>query len=588
MAHEKNELMKNDKVNNIKVLPEDIVNKISAGEVIERPSSVVKELIENSIDAKADNIFVSIKQGGKKIIEVKDNGIGMSKTDLLICTDRFTTSKISSVEDIYNIKTLGFRGEALSSIAAVSKIEVTSKNESSKTAVKLIIENDKKEVEDASNTRGSIIKVRDLFYKVPVRLKFLKSVDTETSHIYDLIFKLAIVNHDIKFVLEAEGKELLNVVEVETLKERIYQLFGNEILKNIIEIDYKNNEIELKGFISKPDFVKSNRNYQYIFVNNRSVAEKTISHALISAYGSLIPTGKYPAGILFINIDPSKIDVNIHPTKREIKFMDANLVHNIVVNALEEALKKERPIPYISAGININKEIPKENIQNKFTIKEHGNSKNEYKILEERANVIKGLINDGQMEPKIKPVLQVRLMYIIAEAEDGIYIIDQHVAHEKYLYERIKTSAGFRIGTQAYLTPISLKLNYSQSKVLNKYLKDLQNLGFDIENFGKDTFIIRGIPVILTDINAEKMLLEVVDEMQDELTKKHSANESKDNFIKSIACHSAIRAGHKLTYEEMLKLINDFMKCDLPYCPHGRPGLVKIDFDELDKKFKRT
>jgi len=555
----------------IKILSTETIKKISAGEVIERPVSVVKELVENSIDAQADKIYVEVKNGGKKLIRVKDNGIGMNKEDIFLSVDRYATSKISSIDDIYKIRSLGFRGEALSSISAVSKLEIISKDENSEVAYKLTVINGEKKIEECTSSRGTVVSVMDLFYNVPVRLKFLKSIETETSHIYNLIFKFAISNVNISFRLEIDGNVSLNVLAVKSLKERLYELLGKEFIDNLLEVKFKNEEIEVFGYIGKPDFSKTTKNYQYIFVNNRIITDKVISHAVLSGYENLIPHNRYPVCILFINIDPSKIDINIHPTKREIKFINTNLVHSSMVNAIKETLRKEKPLPKV---------FPEK-------VTTTNNTTSYYKILETRTNTISELIKDFDAELIAKPIQQLKLMYILAESDDGIYIIDQHVAHEKVLYEKLSKSSLSQNVTQYYLTPISLELNFSQSNILNKYLKDLLNLGFDIENFGKNTFLIRGIPMFLKESNAEKILIKVIDEVSEDFANSNLVKEDKNVFIRAVACHSAVRAGDKLTYDEMVKLVNEFLKCDIQYCPHGRPGLIKISFDEIGKKFGR-
>ncbi|MFH1825101.1 MAG: DNA mismatch repair endonuclease MutL [Candidatus Firestonebacteria bacterium] len=574
-------------MNKIKVLSEETIKRISAGEIIERPVSVTKELIENSIDAQATEIFVEIKQGGKKLIKVKDNGLGMNKEDIILCIDRHTTSKISSMDDVYKIKTLGFRGEALSSMAAVSRLEIRSIDNDSKIGAKLTVINGKKKLEKCAFPRGTMVAVADIFYNIPVRLKFLKSIETEASHIYNLIFKLAIANNNISFKLEVDGRSSLNVLAVKTLKERLYELFGKEFVDNLMEIKFKNEEVEIFGYIGKPDFTKPTKNSQYIFVNNRLVVDKSISHAISSGYEALVPHNRFPVCILFVNINPSKIDINIHPTKREIKFMNTNLVYNSIMNAVQEILRKEKPLPKIfpeAEAEAIKGHIP-------FGCVPIINEYN-YKVLETRTNTIGELMQNYQTESKVVPIIQIKSMYILAESKDGIYIIDQHVAHEKVIYEKLskhsEDKSNPRVGkTQYFLVPISLKLNFSQSSILDKSLNDLLDLGFDIENFGKNTFLLRGTPEFLKDTNVEKMLVEIIDTLSEDIVSNNLVKDGKENLLRSIACHSAVRAGDKLTYEEMSRLVNEFLNCDLQYCPHGRPGLIKINFDEIDRKFKR-
>ena len=568
----------------IRVLPEELVKKISAGEVIERPSSVVKELIENSIDAKAERISVEIRQGGTKLIKVRDDGLGMEPEDLKICADRHTTSKIKELEDIYNISTLGFRGEALSSIAAVSKLEVVSYNKKAKSAYKLIVTGKNKEVVEAEAAVGTLISVKDLFYNVPARLKFLKSPETETGHINDVIHMLAIYNFAISFEFKADGRTLLFVEKVKSMKERLYQLFGDKGVKGLILMKSERSGIKIDGFISSPQELKNSRKYIYTFVNGRLVNEKTINHAIVSGFGNLIPFGKYPFAVLNIEINPGLIDVNVHPTKREIKFSNGSVVHNVVEGGIKAALINEKPVPMIK----VENGISGTGITNTgyFPGTGEGLTGSIPAAFENRASFVQEvLVNEKKY--RLKPLYQAKKMYIIAADDEAVYIIDQHVAHEKILYEKLKEKKQ-SYGSQQLLVSVSISLKYKQAKILTDNLKAFKLYGFDIEAIGKDTFMINGVPDFLTGRNAESVLIEVIEQLEEDMPNSNTVKDKADTIIKTIACHSAVRAGDELNYELMLILINEFIECDLPYCPHGRPGIIKITFDELDKKFKRA
>ena len=423
-------------MNTITVLPEELVKKISAGEVIERPASVIKELLENSIDASAKNISVEIRQGGIKFIRLKDDGQGMSKADLLLCTDRHTTSKIKKLEDIYNINTLGFRGEALSSISAVSKTEILSRFKDAASGYKLSLNGGKKELLEAQGAKGTMITVMDLFYNVPARLKFLKSPQTETGHINDVVFRLALFNYKLGFELKAEGVELLKVSPVKTLKERLFQLFGGETANSLMEVKKEEDGILISGFISTPDNAKSSRNYIYTFVNGRLVSDKTVNHAVSSGYGNIVPLGKYPLAVLFIKLEPGKIDVNVHPTKREVKFSNSNLVHGVVEHAVKETLLREKPVFEIKAGGSTAGSLEKTG--NNAYLPVSGTPAGAFpEAFEKRAAFVQeGLLNEDKY--RIKPLYQAKNMYILAVDGESVLIIDQHVAHEKILYEGLK------------------------------------------------------------------------------------------------------------------------------------------------------
>ncbi|OGF48453.1 MAG: hypothetical protein A2452_11930 [Candidatus Firestonebacteria bacterium RIFOXYC2_FULL_39_67] len=572
-------------MSHIRILPEELVKKISAGEVIERPASVIKELLENSLDAKSGRISVEIRQGGKKLIKVKDDGIGMEPEDLKICTDRHTTSKIKELEDIYNINTLGFRGEALSSIAAVSKLEVTSCYKKSKNAYKLSVNGKNKEIIVAKASSGTLICVNELFYNVPARLKFLKSVETETGYINDIIHILAIYNYAVCFELKSDGRELLFVEQVKTMRERLYQLFGENTVKCLLPVKCEQSGVKIDGFISSPQELKSSRNYIYTFVNGRLISDKTINHAIVSGYGNLIPFGKYPLAVLDIKINPGLIDVNVHPTKKEVKFSNGALVHNAVESAIKESLISGKPVPAITL----------EGASQSGTIKNIGsysgdnnNSRLESipAAFENRASFVQEVLQD-EKKYRLKPIYQAKSMYIIAADEEAVYIIDQHVAHEKVLYEKLKDKKQ-SCGSQQLLTSISVSLKYKQVKILNDNIKTFKTFGFDVEAIGKDTFMINGVPEFLAGKDSERVLIEVIEQLEEDNRNSSSISDKADLIVKTLACHSAVRAGDSLSYELMLILINNFIECDLPYCPHGRPGIIKITFDELDKKFKRT
>jgi len=568
---------------NIKTLPEELVKKISAGEVIERPASVIKELLENSLDAKSERISVEIRQGGKKLIKIRDDGFGMDPQDLKLCVDRHTTSKIRELEDIYNISTLGFRGEALSSIAAVSRLEIISSAKSSKKTYKLAVNGREKTLNEHEALNGTLVSVSELFYNVPARLKFLKSNETETGHIHDIVTNLALYNYGVSFELIADSRKLLFVEKVNSLKERLYQIFGENQAKNLLCVINENSGVKIKGYISTPQELKNSRNYIHTFVNGRLVNEKTINHAIIAGFGNLLPFGKYPIAILFVDINPTLIDVNVHPTKREIKFSNGSLVHNAVQSSIKNALVKEKPVPAYTADEQLHGNISSSSY---LQPDPEAALKTISAVLEDRTSFMPNLfLEEGKY--RLKPLYQAKKMYILAGDEEAVYIIDQHVAHEKIIYEKLKKKDKAH-NSQQLLTPISISLKYKHASILACNLKFFKGFGFDIETIGKDTFMINGVPDFLSGKNSENILLDVVEQLEEDMAKSNRIKDKEDLIVKTLACHSAVRAGDTLNYELMLVLINEFMECDLPYCPHGRPGIIKITFDELDKKFKRA
>ncbi len=564
----------------IKQLSQEVVEKIFAGEVIERPASVVKELVENSLDAGASSVEVTIEAGGRKLILVKDNGSGMSRNDLSICTERYTTSKISRVDDVYSIKSLGFRGEALSSIAAVSKLKITSGRGGD--AYVLEIDRSGKNISETAGVKGTKVEARGLFYNVPVRLKFLKSADTENAHIYDFMLKIALAYPGVSFLLEEDGRKVLDLKKAADLKERLYQAFGGELIKALVEVNSGQAGVKIKGYVGKPDFNKNQRNWQYVYVNGRVVSDRTVSHGVASGFGAMIPSGRYPVCFLFIEIAPELVDVNVHPAKKEIKFVNGSLVHDVVASAVKQTLVLNKPVPEMNMGFG--QSVPGETYDPLNATA--GNlpvfAVAEPEIGRAPAETLPGLSKSLRM----RPLGQVKNRYIVAIEEDGICVIDQHVAHEKVLYEKFRKRSG-KDGTQAMLVPVSLELTPVKFNFLKKHLEALTALGFDLEVFGKNTLVIRGVPLLISRVNPESLIEELANDMSEFSSVKQAAD-LRDEIIKSVACHSAFRWGDTITAEEINRLLLDFGDADTPYCPHGRPGIFRLKFDEIDKKFSRT
>ena len=565
--------------NKIKQLPAEVVEKIFAGEVIERPASVVKELVENSLDAGADSVEAVIEGGGRKLISVKDNGSGMSRDDLAICTERYTTSKISRVDDVYNIKSLGFRGEALSSIAAVSRLSITTGRNGE--AWLLEIDRSGRTIKETAGKNGTKVEARGLFYNVPVRMKFLKSPETENAHIYEFMLKAALSAPEISFLLEEDGKKVLEFKKAAGLKERLYQAFGAELIKALVEVDFEHSGLKIKGYVGKPDFNKNQRNWQYVYVNGRVVSDRTVSHAVAAGFGALMPSGRYPVCFLFIGIDPGLVDVNVHPAKKEIKFVNGSLVHDAVAAAVKKTLVQYKPVPEISVNFG---GAPAEKIYDPLDFPAGGLSG--FAVSEPPRGELTESLPGLSQAPKMRPLGQVKNRYIVALEEEGLCIIDQHVAHEKVLYEKFRERAG-KDGTQALLVPVSLELTPVKFNYLKKHLEGLRELGFDLEVFGKNTLVIRGVPLLISRVNPEKLIEELAEDLSEFSSVKQAAD-LKDDIIKSVACHSAFRWGDAITPDEITRLLRDFGEADTPYCPHGRPGIFRLKFDEIDKRFNRA
>ena len=573
-------------MNIIAILDDNVISKIAAGEVIERPASVVKELIENSIDSGADNIHVEVENAGKKKIKITDNGCGMSKEDASICIERHATSKIKDINDLKTISTLGFRGEALSSISSVSNFEIITKNKDSGFGTSVRVNCGKgKIVSQIGCQNGTTIIVKDLFFNVPARLKFLKSTFTEFGHISEVIFKESLSYPDISFKLTHNGQIVYNVLKEDSIENRIILYYGKEIDGELIHIEpeFNGNIIKVSGIISKPSYTRPNRSFQTIFVNKRYVFDKVVANAVSSAYDTLLQKDRHPLVVLFIEINQELVDVNVHPTKREIRFINPSDIHKDVVNAVKGTLEKN-------------------NIIKKQTVVYDTDLQKEQSGIFSRATEVKEAIQEylaptssesSERIPVIrKDLLQVHNSYIITEAlfkdASGIYIIDQHASHERIIYEEIisqKSARSSLIESQGLLLPLSLHLSSKESNIMEENINYLEELGFEIANLGNFIFSIHAVPRILADKNCASIVKDIISNLAEEkITDKIDA---KDKIIKTIACKSAVKANDKLESSQMELIVDKIEKCKIPYCPHGRPAVVFLSLSEINKMFKR-
>jgi DNA mismatch repair protein MutL len=620
----------------IKILPQFIANRIAAGEVVGRPESVVKELIENSIDAKAENIDVIVKDAGKTLLQVIDDGTGMSEEDALLCFQRHSTSKISEPEDLENIKTLGFRGEALASISAVSQVELKTKTGDSELGVAIL--NHGSEViecvpsafagQGVEGRSGTSVTVRNLFYNTPARRNFLKSNQTEFKHIYETFLRLGIANPSVSFRLINEDEEVFSLKK-SNLQNRLMEIYGVEYAESLLEVKQETELISLNGFISKPSFTKKTKQDQYLFLNNRFVLSRALSYAVHMAYDDLIEKGDYPNFFLFLKLDPHRFDVNVHPSKLEVKFDDEKAVfgfirkgvlntlreNDLIVSVdLENEINPERAHtdskPNIIQSYNFTRE-PKVEQRFKFsnqgntgaTIHEmftHSGPVPEY--ISKADDVIStGAPGDKQLSDSKSyshaerddysgknSIWQFQKKYIMYQLENTLMIIDQHAAHERILYEqavdRLNSNANL---SQQLLIPLYIELNPVDFEIVKSVEKGLKALGFDLEIQSKRKIKLKGIPSDVKLGHEDKILQEIIDEYKENDVKLNL--DKRDNLAKSYACKHAIKAGDKLSADEMLNLIDKLFFTQMPYvCPHGRPTMIKISMDELDKKFART
>lgn len=594
----------------IKILPQPIANRIAAGEVVSRPESAVKELIENSIDAGADEITLIIKDSGKTLIQVIDNGYGMNEDDALLCFQRHSTSKISEPEDLDCIKTLGFRGEALASICSVSQIELKTKTKDSDIGTLIKIEgNELTEKSETACPVGSNISVKNLFFNTPARRNFLKSNQTEFKHIYETFIKLAVSHPDIAFKFINNDSELF-ILGKSDLLNRLDEIYAENISSSLLNIESGNPVISVKGYIAKPNFVRKSKQDQFFFLNNRFINSKSLNYAVYSAYDRLIEKGNYPAFFIFIEIDPYKVDVNVHPSKLEVRFEEENAVFGFIRNAVKEALKKSDLT--FELGFDNTLSLPDKDekiVHTDYPAKSFsGTGKKTVNIFEmpsekEDKNV-KSSNNDGDLpeddrhqnvfehrkknESEPFNVWQYQNKYVMCQTETGLMILDQHAAHERIIYEKavkmMKTHSSF---SQQLLIPLKIKLTKLDYQLCVNLIDELKDLGFNINFKGNDLIEVTGIPFDVKIGEEHKILEDILNQFKEYEMKLNL--EKRDNIAKSFACKSAIKTGDKLAKTEMLNLIDSLFACDMPYvCPHGRPTVVRISTDELDKRFSRT
>lgn len=543
--------------NKIHILPEDLINQIAAGEVIERPASVVKELVENSIDAKATKITVEVQGSGKKLIRVSDNGSGMTKEEIKLSLQRHSTSKLKTLDDLFNIQTLGFRGEALPSIASVSKLEI----------------------EPNPSGSGITAKVKDLFYNTPVRNKFMKSPVTEMGHIGDIVSKSALAFPEISFEFISDGKTLLQTPGTGILRDAILSIYGLDLAKGLIAHEANYSFGKVFGFLSQPTFTRVDKTHETFFVNQRYIKNFLLNRALEDGYRTLIPNNRYPIAIIFIEIDPALVDVNVHPAKREVKFQKTNEVMEAIRQFVKQALENTKPAMDL-------REIPCGSLswQNKNDLE----SSTEILFnatLEPYENPF--FSND---EPSVQagpqPIFQFKNTYILAIDQDELIFIDQHAAHERVIYDQLSQTTKTQ-GQQTALIPETIALNVQEIALLQENLKYLGDLGFDLEEFGANTYKISSVPTISAKTSAKQMIQDILGELR-ALGNSAALEIKQENIRKMIACKSAIKAGDKLTFEEMNNLIKQLQATANPQtCPHGRPTIFKLSQADLAKKFLR-
>jgi DNA mismatch repair protein MutL len=595
----------------IRILPEILSNKIAAGEVVERPASVVKELVENALDAGSTRIVVEIEKGGRSLIRVSDNGSGMSRDDALLSIERYATSKIYLDSDLFAIDTLGFRGEALPSIASVSKLTLVTREETAESGTEIVLEGGKLlKVLETGSPCGTQITVKHLFFNTPARQKFLKTVPTEIRHISDVISNMALGWPNIHFKLIHNGSVLQNWSAATDPADRITDILGRDFRTGLFPIKTENDGVSLSGWMSLPSITRATSQGIFVFVNSRVVRNRMVQHALIQAYGGRLMKGQFPLAVLFIEVPCDQVDVNVHPSKQEIRFSRQQHVYDAIVAAVSAGLAHEEKPSWIPSKPPI---IPAISEEPARAVKKHPCI---IPVSDSCApDVEAGLkpakapspppdppapfrppmpTNQPQLwetpqSVHLNPIGQFFNSYIICESGENLILLDQHAAHERILYEKLaEKSMERRISVQRLLIPETLDLGYRQTMILENLIPELCRYGFEIELFGKDSFVIRSVPMILSGREIKPLVVEMVDRIL-ETGLMANMEKSLDACLKLMACHGAIRANQSLTLSEMATVIMDLEACRLPaHCPHGRPTWIQWPRQEIERLFKRT
>ena len=616
-------------MNKIKILPENIANKIAAGEVVQRPASVLKELMENSLDAGSDRIEVFIKAAGKSLIQVVDNGSGMSEEDAIESLKRHSTSKIKSIEDLERIETFGFRGEALSSISSVANIEMKTSIDKELGTILTFDDENKVKVSKGKFPIGTSIVVKNLFYNTPARRKFLKSNTTELKHLIDVFNRIALSHPNVSFLFW-NNDDLVFEYHACKLEERVKQIVADNIIDAVIEVTEETDYLNIYGYVAKPTFLKKSKGEQNLFINERYVVSKTINHAVFSAYENLLDRGEYPFFVLFIDLDPSKVDVNVHPAKLEVKFENEKEIYTLIRAIVRKSIGQYDLTPnlnlsndeFMNTKLNFDRHrfIDKQDFSDRpgTSITEgrrnkesHIFEKDEIDLLfnnvspyskenspdssiphpfDDKDNAYVHQSNEGveNKDPQTGFLISLHNKYILSPIKSGLMVIDQHVAHERILYEKALNSFDTNIPfSQQLLFAQTLHVDPADYQLLKEIEPHLTKLGFELKFFSKNTVVIDGVPADIKVGMEVSTLQEILKEYR--INEEEKKLEQKDNVAKSFSCHAAIKAGDKLSEQEMRVLVDELFATSMPYvCPHGRPIIIKIPLDEFDKRFGRT
>ncbi|HET6516337.1 MAG TPA: DNA mismatch repair endonuclease MutL [Thermodesulfovibrionales bacterium] len=564
----------------IKILPVDVRNKIAAGEVVERPASVVKELIENAIDAGSTEIRVEVLRGGKGLIRVTDNGVGMDREDALLSIEPHATSKLRDDDDLFHITTMGFRGEALPSIAAVSRMKLVTGQKNASSGLAIEIQAGKvMETRDAPSI-GTTLEVRDLFFNTPARKKFLKSDNTELFHIIDTVTREGLSHWEIGFRLITANQETMVLPRASGRGERILQIYGREFMEGLSTVEAEGDGIKMAVFFSRPDNFRNSKSHQFIFLNRRPVKDQTISHAVYKAFEGILPRDRHPVFFLYIDIDPAKVDCNVHPTKREVRFQNKDEIYRLVSGSLRDAVRKERMEyvePFTRAPVWTDGETPLSSDINDGVVPpslQYGRAPSSDRQVSENVEFL--------YEPSL-PFMYLGDTFIAMAGKGGLTLIDHHAAHERILYERL--SRGVNLDSHQLLFPSQIRLSHKEYSVILQNKGLLAEMGMEIDDFGHDTVIVRALPDALKGGDLRGILSDAAAAMIEGTQPDSSL---KEGIAARIACHASVRGKEILSQEGFRRLLSDLEKTDKPdQCPHGRPTRIFFSLDDMKKMFKR-
>ncbi len=567
----------------IQVLPPEVASQIAAGEVVERPASVVKELVENSLDAGATKITIHIREAGKGLIEVADNGSGIQADELSLTVARHATSKLSTADDLFHIHTLGFRGEALASIGSVSQLTITSRNAESDLGAQLKVEGGEvSKVKPVGSSIGTVVKVANLFYNVPARLNFLKKDITERRHIEQFVTRYALAYPGVSFQLRQDERITVQTSGNGDRREVIASLYGVELAQQMLEILAEYDQLTIKGFTSAISHTRSNRQEITFFINGRWVQDAALVTAVVQAYHTYLMVGRYPQAALFLEIPPEMVDVNVHPTKAEVRFRERERIFSSVQRATRRALLAHTPVPGIALNpVDFPESRP--NFNNNF----QSWASADQTTLQVGLRMEPGSAEAGDRGvPLLRLVGQIAAAYLVAEGPDGLYLIDQHAAHERVLFERFMGNIGSSIASQTLLQPVTIEFSAAEARLIEDQLPTLVELGFQVESFGLNTFLIRAIPQILVGLEPAAALRVLVEDFEEDEAPLQTEQEKK--IIARICKRAAVKAGKSLSISEQEALLSDLEKCQAPRtCPHGRPTMIHLSVDLLERQFGR-